>query len=161
MYVPVTESGEPYYHEGFVVRFFRGDGTDWVANFEGGRDGINAAFDFPQYGRVVIIATGQLYVMDPDQERPVAVHGGQIEHVFQAADGALVCGSHTHVFVLSAGGDHIRWTARLALDGLRGLALNGTLLSGEAYWHAGPEREWLPFTVEIRTMKVDGYTWPE
>jgi len=27
MYVPVSESGDPFYSEGVVVRFFRNDGT--------------------------------------------------------------------------------------------------------------------------------------
>jgi hypothetical protein len=36
MYVPVTENGKPYYSEGFPVRFFKKDGSEWGANFEPG-----------------------------------------------------------------------------------------------------------------------------
>ena len=36
MYVPVSEDGEPFYSEGFVVRFYKSDGSEWVANFKPG-----------------------------------------------------------------------------------------------------------------------------
>ena len=36
MYIPVTENDEAFYSEGFPVRFYKSDGTNWVANFKPG-----------------------------------------------------------------------------------------------------------------------------
>lgn len=36
MYVPVTANGELFYSEGFPIRFYKPDHTEWVANFQPG-----------------------------------------------------------------------------------------------------------------------------
>ena len=36
MYIPISETGEPFYSEGVAVRFYKKDGTAWVGNFATG-----------------------------------------------------------------------------------------------------------------------------
>ncbi len=56
MYIPITEDGDPYYSEGYVIRFYKSDGTDWVANFQPGWTVFDGVFDFPQLDLIVVIA---------------------------------------------------------------------------------------------------------
>ena len=75
MYVPVSESGEPFYSEGFAVRFFRTDGTDWVANFQPGWTDLREVIELKESNNLLTIANGTCYVMNPDNEEPVEVFG--------------------------------------------------------------------------------------
>lgn len=34
LYVPISESGELFFSEGFIVRFLKKDASKWVANFK-------------------------------------------------------------------------------------------------------------------------------
>ena len=78
MYIPVTENGEPYYSEGFAVRFYKTDGTNWVANFKPGWTGLNKVFDFPEHDKTIIIAGGLGYIMTPENEKPLSTFGDRI-----------------------------------------------------------------------------------
>jgi hypothetical protein len=56
--------------EGFVVRFWNEDGTNWVGNFQGGWWGVNAVFDLPESALLFVIAFGACYFLpkaDPDR----------------------------------------------------------------------------------------------
>lgn len=163
MYVPVTPRGEPHYSEGFVARIFRSDHTWWIANFKRGMGSVDAVFDHPELKRIVVIASGELYVMDPDQHQPLAVHGHCVQRVLPQKDGRLVGCTDTHVFVLGPGGEHIQWSARLSLDGFAELELKGDLLYGKAFWGAGADNnDWSIFSIDINTMVVlVGHSWPE
>ena len=36
MYISISDDGEPYYTEGYVVKFKKRNGEEWVANFKPG-----------------------------------------------------------------------------------------------------------------------------
>ena len=56
--------------EGFVVRFWNEDGTDWVGNFQGGWWGVPSIYDLPDSSLLFVIAYGAYYLVpksDPGQ----------------------------------------------------------------------------------------------
>ena len=91
MYIPVTDNNEPFFSEGFPIRFFKSDGTDWVANFRQGWTGLNRVYDFPERDRVIVIAGGLGYVMTVDNEKPLTTFGLAIESIFESENGSLIC----------------------------------------------------------------------
>ncbi len=54
--------------EGLVVEFGTGAGA-WVANFRPGLGGLDAAFLHPNGHDVVVIASGDLWVVSPKEKR--------------------------------------------------------------------------------------------
>ena len=63
MYIPISKDGVPFYSEGYVVRFYKKDGTSWVANFNTGWANFSGIYDFPEFERMVIFAFGHCYIM--------------------------------------------------------------------------------------------------
>src|SRR5258707_13381473 len=53
-------------HEGTVVQF-DGEAGAWVANFRPGLGGINLVAPHPNHGDVVVITSGDLWVVNPEQ----------------------------------------------------------------------------------------------
>ena len=56
--------------EGFVVRFWDEEGTDWVVNFQGGWWGVASIYDLPESTALIVIAYGACYLLltaDPGQ----------------------------------------------------------------------------------------------
>ena len=75
MFIPVTGDDEPYYSQGFAVRFYRDDKSDWVANFKPGWTGLNAIYEFDNQQNVLVIAGGTCYIMNPNDTKPIEVFG--------------------------------------------------------------------------------------
>ncbi len=58
--------------EGFVVRFWNSDGTEWVGNFQSGWSPIGTVVDWPEAAIFVVIAYGAAYfLMKSDPQRYV------------------------------------------------------------------------------------------
>jgi hypothetical protein len=58
MYIPVSEDEVPSYSEGYVVRFYKSDETNWVANFKTGWTNFSGVYDFPEFRRTIVFALG-------------------------------------------------------------------------------------------------------
>lgn len=52
MYIPISEDGIPFYSEGYVVRFYKSDGTSWVANFKIDWTNFSGIYDFPEFEKL-------------------------------------------------------------------------------------------------------------
>lgn len=155
MYIPVSEHGDPFYSEGVVVRFYRADGTDWVANFEPGWTSLRAVFDFPDTDYVLVIARGRCYLMDPEQVLPRAVFGVDCKYALKAADGRLVLATPVCLIIVETDGS--RWsTPRISWDGLEDLRIDGCMVSGLAYDPTPESDEWMPFCYDIDRREVVG-----
>jgi hypothetical protein len=46
IYISISQDGIPFYSEGFVVRFYKSDGTNWVANFKPGWTNSSGVYEF-------------------------------------------------------------------------------------------------------------------
>ena len=156
MYVPVTENDEPFFSEGFPVRFHESDGTNWVANFKPGWGSLFEVFDFPGHDKIVIFAGGITYVMTPNQTKPLLTFGSEINKVIQTDDGSLICADNDSIIVLDNHTGEFWRSERISWDGFQKLILTGDILHGYTYDPMNINDEWPGFTLNIKSKELTG-----
>lgn len=155
MYVPVSEDGKGYYSEGYVVRFYKSDGSSWVANFEPGGSDFNLVIDYPDKNIIVVIACGLGYIMTPEQEKPLATFGFSIKNAFVFKINKLILVDDLSVSILEDG--LMIWQSeRISWDGIKGIVIEDTVLSGLSYDPMDEKEEWKPFSVDLETKTITG-----
>lgn len=161
MYVPITGSEEPFYSEGYVVKFRKRDGEEWVANFSSGWTDYYKIFDFPEHNMVVVFAGGQGYIMNPDEQKPIMTFGLSIKEVILKEDGSLICSDDIHILVLDNTTGDIWKSDRISWDGIKDLKLVGNKLSGETYDPTSSNQPWSAFELNLETREVKGGSFQE
>ncbi len=160
MYIPVTENDEPFYSEGFAVRFYKTDGTQWVANFQPGWTDFKTIIELADTTDLLIIAFGTCYLMNPDQVRPIAVFGVGYLTTFKTTSGRLILQDQTDFTIVEPNGQH--WhTERISWDGLKELELNENIMTGLAYNPTCDADEWVTFSYNIETKELIGGSYPQ
>jgi hypothetical protein len=155
MYVPVTESGEPFYSEGFVVRFYKADGTDWVANFELGWTELNEIIEFEETKTLLIIACGKCYLMNPDDIKPIEVFGVGYSEIFKVSNGRLVLQDQTDLTIIEHDGKH--WNSeRISWDGLKEIQIENNTVKGLSYDPMYDADEWVEFSFDLESKTLTG-----
>src|SRR6266404_6556626 len=61
--------------EGFVVRFWNEDGTEWVGNFQGGWGSIGTMVDWPEATMIVVIGYGACFFLPKYDPESYVQHG--------------------------------------------------------------------------------------
>ncbi len=160
MYVSVTpDDSEPYASEGCVLRLFKSDGTNWVANFRPGWTKYYNTFDFPDKKTIVVIAGGQGYVMSPDDEKPKFTFGLTITDVLQTTDGSLICADNVYIIFLDNSNGQLWVSERISWDGIKDLKISGDTLYGQAYDPTNSIQEWSDFSINLKTKEITGGTY--
>jgi hypothetical protein len=155
MYIPVTSNGEPFYSEGFAVRFYKKDGTEWVANFKPGWTGLNAIYEFEGQLSILVIAGGTCYLMNPDEQTPKSTFGDWYETVIKTLDGKLILQGLTDLTIIEPNGEH--WnTERISWDGIKDLKLEGNLVSGLSFDPLNDKDKWVEFVVDLEKRNIKG-----
>ncbi|WP_216680569.1 hypothetical protein [Hymenobacter siberiensis] len=155
MYIPVTESGEPFYSEGFAVRFFKTDGSEWVANFQPGWTDLKGIYELKDTTNLLVIAYGTCYVMNPDDTKPVSVFGVGYVSVLNTQDGRLILQDQTDLTIIETDGSH--WdTTRISWDGLKDLKLENNIVSGLSYDPMTEADELVHFSYDIDNKILTG-----
>lgn len=155
MYVPITDNGEPFYSEGFPVRFYRADGTEWVANFQLGLTGLKQIIEFEHIQILLVIAGGTCYLMNPEEAKPINVFGVSYSDIFKASKGRLVLQDQTDLTIIEPDGTH--WdTERISWDGLAEINVENSLVSGLAYNPMDDADEWVEFKYDLDTKTLTG-----
>jgi len=155
MYIPVSENGEQFYSEGFVVRFYKADGSDWVANFKPGWTDCCLVVDYPNSNRIVVIAHGQCYIMTPDEQTPIDTFGVDIKEAITTDDNKIVLLDDIYVMLMDDKG--IIWQSeRISWDGIKDVQLQDNILTGLSYDPIDRNNEWIPFSVDLETKRVSG-----
>jgi hypothetical protein len=152
-----SANGKGTHREGFVVRFQPRSSEPWVGNFQPGVYGFTGALPHPEGRTVIVVAGGQAYHVDPETRSLLYQFGGGISGVVQEpSQGLLVFADDLRLWAMSARG--VCWeTRRISWDGIRGLAVEGDAIVGEAY---DPMSDgWCRFAVELETGKVKGGTF--
>lgn len=139
--------------EGTVVRFEAADGA-WVGNFERGLGGLDFAGAHPDGKRAVVIARGDLWVVDPET-RDAEQLLPSIDALLEVRGPAGWVFSRQGLALARLGPDDLIWhTRRLSWDGISDLKLVGNEVHGLA-WSPFDER-WHPFRVDARTGAAEG-----
>lgn len=155
MYIPVTESGEPFYSEGFAVRFFKTDGTEWVANFQPGWTELRKVLEFEGTSKLLVIANGACYLMLPDETRPLSVFGVGYSDLIKADKQRLVLQDQTDLTIIEANGEH--WhTERISWDGLKDLKIENNMVTGLSYDPMYDADEWVIFSYDLNNKILTG-----
>jgi hypothetical protein len=147
--LPFPASGERAFREGLVVRFHSEAGDLWIGNFQRGFfESFDFAIDHPDRRQVIVIAGGEGYFVDPQSRRQTHGFGGDISFAqyIEGLNLVLIAG-RTEVAAFSADGQG--WNSeRLSWDGLRHLAVSGSILNGEAW--SPVSSAWFPFALNLR-----------
>lgn len=155
MYVSITHNGNGFYSEGFVIRFFKSDGTDWIANFQPGWTNFRTVLELAN-SKLLIIASGICYIMHPDQQTPFSVFGLGYETMLKTKNGTYILHDQTNLTLLDDLGNYFH-SERISYDGIKELNLdeNG-LIKGISYYPTSGDDEWIPFTYDIEKRKLIG-----
>jgi hypothetical protein len=149
-----SATGLGKHREGFVVRFIPGRATAWVGNFQPGLGGCSGVFTHPAGSLVVVVASGQGYVVEPATRHVAYAFGGSVESALSVPDmDLLVFQDLVHLVAIGPAG--VAWeTERVSWDGIRGLARDGHQVAGEA-WCPVDDR-WHAFRVDLRSGHAEG-----
>jgi hypothetical protein len=155
MYIPVSEDGEQFYSEGVVVRFYKSDGNEWVANFKPGWTDFSLVVDYPDKNRIVVIAKGQGYIMTPDQQTPIDTFGVDIKDAIKTADNKIILVDDIYVRLIDDKG--IVWESeRISWDGIKDIKLQDNIFTGLSYDPMDSITEWVPFSIDLDTKVITG-----
>jgi hypothetical protein len=152
MHISISSNGQQYYSEGFAVRFYKSDGSDWVANFETGQTAFNAVYEFGDLENVLVIAGGICYLMNPNDRIPVSTFGWGFESAFKTVEGGLVLQDCINIAIVKPDGnlDH---KIRVSIDGIKDVKLDGDFVKGFA---RSLEDDWMEFILNLKTGNLTG-----
>ena len=160
MYVPISESGEQFSSEGFVVRFFKDDGTEWVANFATGW-GIDKVFEYPGKNLIVVFASGIGYVMNPNIEKSLKTIGSMTKEVFQTKTGELICVDDIGIEIFNPETYDIWTSDRISWDGFKELIFENGIIKGKSFDPTNSIQEWSNFSFNVQTKEITGGSFRE
>ncbi len=142
-----TINDQPAFSEGYVVKFFRQDGSYWIANFKRGMSSFNGVYEYPN--QILVFAGGEVYVMDPNQKEPLERFGYGYE-VLETEDGSLACLDFGTALVIQPNGD--KWEIRThAFDGFSKMQYKDGKVEGVG-WNIYDEKD-SPFTLDLRARE--------
>lgn len=156
MHTRISADKKPFYSEGYVVKFKKSDGEEWIANFRLGWTDYDNIFDFPENNLVAVFAGGQGYIMDPDEENPKMTFGLTITTVIQKDDGRLICSDNVHILILEKNSCELWKSDRISWDGIKDLKLIKNKLHGQSYDPTNSNQPWSDFTLDLETKEITG-----
>jgi hypothetical protein len=154
MYIPIGKVSYYSDHtEGFVVRFFKADDTDWVGNFKIGIGKLNAVYEFDNLTDLLVIAGGNCYLMNPEETTPKLFFGGDYQGAVTTDKGQLVLYNYFHLTIIETNGEY--WhSEQISIDGIEEVQISGDMVMGVAYEPAYDEEEWMPFSYDITSRTL-------
>ena len=161
MYIPISTDNEAFYSEGYVVKFFKSNGDEWVANFKPGWTDYNNIFDFPENNIIVVIAGGQGYIMNPEEHKPKMTFGLTIKDIIQKDDGSLICSDDIHILVLDNKSGEYWISDRISWDGIKDLKLVDNKVFGRTFDPTNENKPWSDFELDLESRIIKGGSFPK
>lgn len=135
--------------EGLVVEFVRSDGTSWTGNFKGGVGGTEGLFPYPDSQRVLVLATGDAFLVDPETGSVAEIATG-VDRLWPVHKPVGLIFSLQGLALSRVSTHGTVWrTRRLSWDGLEEVFLTEDEIGGLA-WDA-IDQTWMPFSVDLHT----------
>lgn len=153
MYIALSADNEQFYSEGFVVRFLKSDGTIWIANFKPGWSDFSFAKEYPNANRIVIVAKGQGYIINPEIQSPIETFGLGIRQIIETKHNQLICASDCYLYLIDEN-ESVWQSERISWDGIKDLSVEQNIITGLAYYPMTDS--WLPFTFDIESKLITG-----
>jgi len=137
------------------VEFENNAGGTWVGNFGRGLSNLDVALPHPDGLRVLVIAGGALYDVDPRKAEPMDEADCCVTEVLTVTELNCFVFALNHISLMRWDATGKRWdTGRISWDGFANLRVQGNRILGEA-WSA-PNDEWVPMEVDLDTGEVSG-----
>ena len=155
MYISVTEGNEIFASEGFVVRFYKSDGSDWVANFKPGLTRLNEIIILKDSPNILVIAGGECYLMPFKGSSPISVFGKDCETILKTADERFILQCHCDLIIVETNGTYWK-TEQISLDGMKNVRLEGNVVIGLAYDPMDSSCTWKNFWYNIDNKTLEG-----
>lgn len=156
--VRFPSDGADFSKQGMVVSFTTADGT-WHGHFARGAEGLEEVHDFPQAGKVLVLAGGRLWSVNPEK-RTAEKLGDDVCRILpvRMPTGYLFTVDGTAVAMVDKGG--LRWrTRRLSWKGFDQLGIQSKGLRG----HGLNERKnrWQVFDIHLSSGTSTGGAYEE
>ncbi|UUV21131.1 hypothetical protein [Paenimyroides aestuarii] len=155
MYIPINTDGEGFFSEGFVVKFYNKDGTNWIANFKPGWTNYYDVFDYPKFNIVIVIAGGFVYVMSPENKKPIVSYELGVEYALKHNDENLIFSDSEKIFDYNIYENSLWCSKRLSVDGIKDLKIQDNVLFGKTYDLCDTE-QWQDFSINLDTKEIKG-----
>ncbi len=152
-----SASGNGPYGEAVAIRFLSSNDKEWAGVFEGGLGDTETALAHPDGKRIIVIASGQGYLVDSDDPEYREYFGGAINTILpiQSLD-SIAFGSNIDFVLIST--DSVWYSPRVSWDGIRKTNLLGEILQGEAWDYTD---QWVPFEINFASREVSGGSYRE
>jgi len=155
MYIPISENGIKDYSEGFVVKFFKSDNTEWVANFQVGWTDFNYVHTFDKSEFIIIVAGGTCYIMNPEDHKPKSAFGVGFKSILEKDNGGIVLEDNTNIIIIEPNGEF--WQSeQISFDGLAELKFENNIIYGLSYDPTSKFDLWTEFTLNLNTKEIIG-----
>lgn len=153
-----SRTGQGMHREGFVVEFWPDSDERWIGNFQPGYCSYSAVVRHPDGRRLLVVAGGEVYMVDPRARTVDESFGGAVEFlVLVPGLGIVVLGNGVHIELIRADGSRCR-TRRISWDGMEQIRVEGSRLFGQAY---DPLVDSLvPFEVDLLDASHTGGSYP-
>ncbi len=148
---------------GVLVEFEPPSGQQWIGNFApGGWTGHCSALPFIDGRRVVVLAAGCTYLVDPEQGRVDARLSEFAVDAYEATEPPLLILNWHGICFEGYDASGMRWrTRRVSWDGIQKAVVRGSILTADT-WSA-PYQRWVPVSVDLHTGQATGgaYDFPD
>jgi hypothetical protein len=149
--IPTNSSGVS---EGYVVRFRSSSSEAWTGNFRCGDTRYSAVHRHPDERRVIAIAGGSDYLVNPETKSVEGHAADNISFSREVADLKIVVFGN-HIRFWAEGKDGRKWTTpRLSWDGLEVVSVVKRLLIGRSY--SAVDETWHEFRLDLMSGNVTG-----
>ena len=164
--IPIIDEDDIFVSEGYVVKFYKNDGSTWIANFPKGESNLSFVKEISKNNYILVISGGDGYLMNPNHHKPVKKLQYFAEEMIERDDGRLILVSITDIMFLDENAA-IEWEKNIGLDGIKDLKLDDNKLIGYCYNifidYEKNNDLWVKFTIDLDTKEVEGgcYNFPE
>lgn len=143
---------------GLVVQFSPGSGAAWVGSFQPGHGGLNRVLRHPNGRDILVIAGGEVYVINPETRESADLWDGQVDMVLELEERRVILGNGFGFCAVGEAG--VLWrTRRISWDGMRAIRASERHILGEA-WRPADDR-WFPFSVDLASGEVEGGSYDD
>jgi hypothetical protein len=153
--VRASFGNQPSYSEGFVVRFFKKDGTSWIGNFGSGSSKVMGIYPLTNKDEVLVFAYGTAYILNIESQKLLKSFGYNYDQLIHTSDGVMILSDFTNITTVAANGG-VWHSERISWDGIKDLKLEGNIVSGLSYNPMNKNMEWVPFSLDLKTKELKG-----
>ena len=136
------------------MRFLPEQSPPWVGNFQGGFGECHGVFLHPNRRHLIVVATGQAYVVDPESRALIHHFGADIAKVVEVPENDALVFTNGLWFEAYGATGYLWRSRRLSWDGVRSLSRTALTLWGEAY--SPLDDDWHRFSVDLTSGHVEG-----